>query len=348
MLAVVVYHFDPLPTAWQHAVQETGFLGVDVFFVLSGFLITTLLLREPPRPLGRALAAFYMRRTLRILPLFYLGCGLYAAAAWLAGGHAWSVYRGYLPALLLYWADVHLGQQPVPFPYFGHAWSLAVEEKFYLLWPFAVLAWRRRAGRAIAVATIAGVLGWRTVVAWDEPASMALMGRLCYSFDLRIDSLMWGCLLAYTLHERAGYERLARWLRRGFAPALSLTIAAALATLTVLAANDGLRLGVRYALMPACLAVLLAVAVTAPHARALAWLRWRPIAWLGKVSYGIYVLHPLALLAARQVWRGVLGEPSPASWLPRFALYLAATLLASGASFRWFEAPLLRWKEHFR
>lgn len=349
VLAVVLYHFDPLPWGWLRPVQQAGFLGVDVFFVLSGFLITTLLLREPERPIGTALGHFYARRTLRIFPLFYAACGLYAAAALLRGGDTWTLYRDFLPSLLFYWSDLHLAAHPEPFPYFGHAWSLAVEEKFYLLWPFAALAWRRAHGRTIAFATIVGVTAWRGAIALGEPESTQLLGRLWYSFDLRVDSLMWGCLLAYVLHEAHSYERATRWLQRSWVAALALLAAVAVAADMVLHENHGLRLCVRYTLMPMLLVVLLGHAVTTPGARRVAWLQWEPLAFVGRISYGVYVLHPLALYAAHLLGRRLFGDVDGA--LPTIALlfgYVALALLISAASFRWFEAPLLRLKSRFR
>ncbi len=348
VLAVLLYHFEPLPWAWLRTLQATGFLGVDVFFVLSGFLITTLLLREPVRPLRVALGAFYARRTLRILPLFYVACGAYAAAAWLRGGEVWTTFRTFLPPLLLHWSDVHLAAAPEPFPYFGHAWSLGVEEKFYLLWPLAVLARDRAIGGRIAVVSIAGVTLWRTVLAAGEPESMALQGRLWYGFDVRLDSLMWGCLLAYLLHAPGSYDRVAARLRQPFVVAAAAAAVVALALDAALGENHGTRLALRYAAMPALLAVLLGFVVTAPAARGFAWLRARPLVFIGRSSYGVYVLHPLALYAVRASSRAISGDPIAAPAWVRLLAYVALAVLVSAASFHWLEAPLLRLKRRFR
>ncbi|MBL9077786.1 MAG: acyltransferase [Planctomycetes bacterium] len=349
VLAVVLYHFEPLPWAPLRTLQHAGFFGVDVFFVLSGFLITTLLLREPPRPVGTALWHFYARRTLRIFPLFYVACALYAGAAWLRGGEPWLHYRDYLLPLLFYWSDVRLALQPEPFPWFGHAWSLAVEEKFYLLWPFVALAWRRAHGRAFALATIAAVTVWRAWLALGQDDSHALRARLWYAFDLRIDTLMWGCVLAYALHDERRYERLVGWLRRPWLPVLALALAIALAVDTVLHANTGLRLCVRYTLAPPLLALALAAAVVAPGTAALRWLQWRPLAWVGAISYGVYVLHPLAGFAVNAAARRLFADTEATlPLLLRLVAYVALAMAISGASFRWFEAPLLRLKARFR
>ncbi|MBX3463913.1 MAG: acyltransferase [Planctomycetes bacterium] len=354
VLAVLLYHFEPLPWGWLRPVQQAGFFGVDVFFVLSGFLITTLLLREPPRPVAVALKAFYARRTLRILPLFYAACGLYAAAAWLRGAEAWPLYRDFLPALLLHWSDVHLAAAPEPFPYFGHSWSLAVEEKFYLLWPLAVLARGRALGAAIAVTAVVAVTIWRAALALGEPASMALEGRLWYGFDVRLDSLMWGCLLAYALHRPGSFARVSGWLRRPWVGAAALVGFVGLALDAVLGENHGLRLCVRYSLTPGLLAVLVGIVVLGPAASGLAWLRWRPLVYVGRISYGLYVLHPLAFAAVRIVARrfGVDGDGGGGDGVlgigGRFVACVGLSVLVCAASFRWFEGPLLRWKQRFR
>src|SRR5262245_11307149 len=100
VLAVILFHGDRFGSAAMERVREAGTSGVDVFFVLSGFLITTLLLREKPRPMGSTLRGFYVRRALRIFPLYYAAIPLYAVAAWTSRvpGDAQEFVR-YLPSL---------------------------------------------------------------------------------------------------------------------------------------------------------------------------------------------------------------------------------------------------------
>lgn len=349
VLAVVLYHFDPLQTAWLRTIQGLGFFGVDVFFVLSGFLITTLLLREPPRPLGRILGDFYMRRALRIFPLYYAGVLLYAPVALQRSSESWATYREFLPSLLLYWSDWYLGFRPLPFPEFGHAWSLAVEEKFYLLWPLAVLLWHRRLGAAIAAAAIVAVTAWRAHVAGAMADGPLLEARLWYSFELRFDTLMWGCLLAHLLHHEGTWRRVVAVAHRG--PVQCVTLAAAIGVMALAHAADARAgwLQWRYALMPPLVALLLAALVTQPLARRWSWLQWRPLAFVGRISYGVYVLHPLALSVVSLVLRHAPLSADLRTAAPlRGALYLAGTLALCAASYRWFESPLLRLKRHFR
>jgi peptidoglycan/LPS O-acetylase OafA/YrhL len=349
VLAVVLYHFDPLQTPWLRAVQGLGFLGVDVFFVLSGFLITTLLLREPARPLGTLLRAFYMRRALRIFPLYYVGVAVYAVVAIARGAESWTTYRGFLPSLLLYWSDWRLAFQPLPFPQFGHAWSLAVEEKFYLLWPLAALLWNRRHGSRIALATIVAATVWRAIVVHGIDDPDLVEARLWYSFELRLDTLMWGCLLAHLLHDAGTYRRVAALA--GHAATQCAAVAGALGVILLLLVRrqPDEWLQWRYATMPPLLAVLLAALVVQPSARRWSWLQQRPLAFVGRISYGVYVLHPLALSIVSLSLRNLPTAAEGPLLVPlRFGLYLLTTLAICTASHAWLERPLLRLKRRYR
>ncbi len=175
-----------------------GHGGVVVFFVLSGFLITWVLLQEEARHGGVSLRRFWLRRGLRIFPVFYV---------------FWLVHLAFADARFLGTPD---GQRWTAFFYISdyyqavtghtrgamtHTWSLGVEEKFYLLWPLALRAlrtWRRRAWALGAV--VVGVQVWRgwVVLGWGD-ATYAY-----YAFETRADQLAIGCLLAVTLHAGVG------------------------------------------------------------------------------------------------------------------------------------------------
>lgn len=350
VLAVLLYHFDPLRVPVLGTIQHAGFFGVDVFFVLSGFLITTLLLREPERPLRKILSGFYVRRTLRIFPLYYAAVGLYALVAWQRGAAAWGGYVEFLPSLALYWSDLRLAFHPLPFPEFGHSWSLAVEEKFYLLWPLLVLMGRRRCGAVVAAGTVAGVTLWRALVARDPAMADILEARLWYAFDLRIDTMMWGCLLAYALHDQRWYARLAGLVSQGRVQLVFLTTLGLLMAMAVLVDRGAMTLQVRYACTPPLVALALAAVVTQPEASRWRWLQWSPLAFVGRISYGIYVLHPISMSIVRILLRCTAGEEwrGSAATITALVLYLGLTLCVCAASFRWFESPLLRLRQRFR
>ncbi|MGE3173725.1 MAG: acyltransferase family protein [Planctomycetota bacterium] len=333
VLWVLAFHCAPSTLGLQF-LRHHGDLGVDVFFVLSGFLITTLLLREPPAPLGAQLGRFYMRRSLRIFPLYYGAVLLYWGAAHVARSDgSVAEYQRFLPSLLLYWSDWYLAFRPDAHPPFVQAWSLAVEEKFYLLWPFAVLLWPRHALRLAAVGILA-VIGWRAVVA----AGGATEARLYYPFELRLDALLWGAVLAALLHGERGFAAV----RHAARPAVFWTAALGLAATALWSTNAE---PWRYVAVPLVTAVLLAGVVLRPSMPGAGLLRLAPLQFVGRVSYGVYVLHPLCISAAQRVVQK-LGLPDDG--LFEFALGAPLSVAAAWVSFRWFEQPFLRLKERFR
>jgi peptidoglycan/LPS O-acetylase OafA/YrhL len=175
-------------------------IGVSIFFVISGFLITHLLVEERERAGAIDLRAFYLRRALRIVPPFFVFLGLLALARWLEGDP--------LPFEELAIAGGFLWNYLAPRETFalGHTWSLAVEEQFYLLWPgLLVLLGRRHAIRG-ALVLIALVPLIRIGQYFLFPASR---GWIAYSLQGRLDTLMFGCALALLWRD----ERLIRLLR---------------------------------------------------------------------------------------------------------------------------------------
>jgi peptidoglycan/LPS O-acetylase OafA/YrhL len=351
ILAVLWYHVPrqgKLPGA-----LERGFLGVDLFFVLSGFLITTLLLREQDRHGRIALGAFYMRRTLRIFPIYYLALGgywLWTAWSETAGRlHIRQPFADSLPYYATYLAnfvDTELTWR--------HTWSLATEEQFYLLWP-----------------PLLALLGARLSV-WVLVGAFLLMqavsfGRLDWLLDsgLRPNPAFWGTtfapillgvLLAIVLHARRGFDLLARLLGASWLGPLLL-----LATLAAASLPEGaaLRLPsgeVHFRGLPR-LATHLAMALLLAHCvlQERTWLRplltTPPAVYLGRISYGIYLLHAPVFLA----WYagGYRWFDLPLPQLPTVSalwLFLGATtltVLVAALSFHLFEQPFLRMKQRF-
>ena len=202
---VLFVHFQESPD-FYHLHWIVGQLGVAVFFVLSGFLITTLALREEEDTGWVSLRAFYVRRTFRIFPLYYLTLAVYVAAY--LGLHAKpeqeEPFRETLPAFVLYYPEVPLQAAEYQFRLpFTQAWSLGIEEKFYLVWPllaFVALA-RRPAGRFGLTLVLFAAFG-------ATPALLDL-GRphlgMCL---LHYFHIVVGCLLAQALHDRRRFARL--------------------------------------------------------------------------------------------------------------------------------------------
>lgn len=351
ILAVIWYHvprLQPLPGALQR-----GFLGVDLFFVLSGFLITTLLLRERDRHGRIDLLAFYARRTLRIFPVYYLV--LLAYTAWVAcADHARLLnLREPFFASLPYYATYTSNLVSTELSY-QHTWSLATEEQFYLLWP-PVLAWLGMRGApwfvaaALAASAAMGFGAFDTLLAaaWRPNPAFAGTG---------FTPILLGVLLAGALHTPATFLPLHRLLHHRWLglPLVALLLgAASLPEGPVLLLPNG---EVHFRGLPRVLTHL-AMALLVAHCvmQERSWLRplltAAPVAYLGRISYGMYLLHAplfLAWYAGGFQW---FGLPAPGLALPgALLLFLAAsiaTVLAAALSFHGFEQPFLRWKQRF-
>ena len=323
----MAHHFEPTLTG--------GFLGVDVFFVLSGYLITTLLVDEH-RLRGRiSLGRFYARRGLRLIPAL---APLFAVVAILWSLHPYPATFGPIGsalAVLAYVGNWVVAASHDGLGYLSHTWSLAIEEQFYLLWPVIFMWAIRRAplgrigGLLLGLAVLVGVL---------RAAGWAILGTtaLLYATPTRSDGLLLGCALALAL--RAAPD-LAVWrvVRR---PAIGWLAVAALLVLFVLVAEPlpFAYLGGVSAAVAAAGALLahLELAPSGLLARALAA---RPLPAIGRISYGLYLFHyPVALFLYQPVDR------TPAT----FALKLGLSFALATASYLLIERPALRFKKRFR
>ena len=325
-----------------------GWAGVDVFFVLSGFLITALLLEEWQRTGAISLRRFYLRRALRLLPallVFLAVCWLFARTC-LSHRQEVLTRQGVLSALG-YYANWRIFRHPDVHDLLTHTWSLSVEEQFYFLWPLALaVLLRLRLGRpALFGLVLAGAAGCAVLRAWFWQGSHAFP-ELYMRLATRADTLLIGCLTAllasWGLLPRAGWGRallrLAAWAAL---PYLGLVLVYGRHT------SDGWYYG-GYTLLAAACAVLVAALVSGPP-RALAWLlEARPLVWLGRLSYSLYLWHyPLCLVHGAYVARlgRLLGTPVPE--VLRLPLLYAAALLAAVLSFYLVEQPFLRLKNRW-
>lgn len=282
-----------------------GGFGVTVFFVLSGFLITTLLRTELDKHGRISIKQFYVRRVFRILPLFYavltvvLLCTLWFG---LGTGRApvGSTVAQYAH-VTNYWAILRPDQLFMNGT--GVYWSLAVEEHFYLLFPLAMvlinragLSYRTQARWLLAVS--AAVLVWRLVLVYGLDASI---NRTYLASDTRVDSLLIGCAVALganpVLDTVVAPKALAK---RAF-----IGLVVILATFAV--RNDGFRETLRYSLQSVAIASCLMYVVAVPQS---AWgrlLNWRPMVWFGQLTYGFYLVHFVTLYEVRKHLHGVLA-----------------------------------------
>lgn len=317
-LLVFLFHFSGrFPGGW---------VGVDIFFVLSGFLITNLLVSEYDKTGSVSLPRFYVRRAYRLLPaLLLLVAAALGLAFWLHH-HRHDTVMDSLAAVL-YVENYRLALLPyADGTTLGHTWSLSVEEQFYLFWPLllvALLRYGRGAALHVTILLIFLIIAWRSLFLVTHTDWFR---RVYFSFDLRADELLMGCALALWRPQRSTTELISR-----FWPAAVLVVVAFTLKIGV---RDSLKAYVYtvglpiLALASSCL--LIAVSQTERNfLRAL--LSFSPVVALGRISYGFYLWHYLILHV-------------PQKLLPYHSIVIAfvLTLLAATSSYWLVERPLLR------
>lgn len=310
-----------------------GWLGVDLFFVLSGYLITTILLTERRRRGRIRLRTFYAKRALRLYPallaLLVVGAPFYRV---LGDRGTWHGYLRTAAQAALYIEDFVYGITGDPHGYLGHTWSLAVEEQFYLLWPMLLILALRVGAPAFALALAGTIASFAMLVAfspqhadnpWFVPASY-------YLPHTRAGSLMIGCALAAWLVGRE--VRPARgigWIGAG-----------GYVVVVLLADHYTRNTSTAWTLIAADIAAAMLVygLVTAPEASLSRALAWRPFAWLGERSYAFY-LYAFVVEAVLQNHSPHLPKPQQV-----LVTFVATTALAA-LSFNLVELPFLQLKQ---
>ena len=308
-----------------------GGFGVTIFFFLSGFLITTLMRAEYEKNGHVHLGHFYLRRVLRILPPFYLVLlvtsvagllfdppgtvtGSTVAAEALQVTNYWLIFKGY-------------GGQPAGT---GIYWSLAVEEHFYLLFPclFIVMQRARLSARSQALllwGLCAALLAWRCVLVYHYHVSI---DRTYFASDTRVDSILFGCALAVwrnpVLDRVRRSERL--W-KEAVVPAAVLILGYCL-----LVRDAGFRETFRYSLQGVALTLIFIAAIKYKNWLPFRILNWKPIAFIGTLSYSLYLVHYAIIFA---VERKLPGEHP----LTQALIALVLSIAASWAIYRLVEKP---------
>jgi peptidoglycan/LPS O-acetylase OafA/YrhL len=345
---VVTYHSLPWVSTtnplWKgiYFLASLGWAGVDLFFVLSGYLITGILLDGLGAP--GSLRAFYTRRVLRIFPACYVLLGV------LLGLRGCGLTSGYMDldrafaVAALYVSNFYYGLAASPSTWapLGVTWSLAVEEQFYLVWPFVV----RRLGRSGVVSLGLGLF-LAVTLARVLLVSSGFRGfaALEYLTFFKFDALGTGALLAALLRDRT---RGTAGLRRGLRVA---TLAAWPLALALGATNSLNRSSlVLHSLGFAVLSVAFGCAVgwsVLPGAPGLSRL-WSaaPLRYLGRISYGLYLYHQVAnWLFADYLGPHWLAAAAAPTWsIARFLFVWIASIGVAEASWRFIEAPCLRRK----
>lgn len=311
-----------------------GGFGVTVFFFLSGYLITTLLRMEYERTGRIDLRAFFIRRALRILPPLYvvLVLGAVCTLLGLLDGHLTARAVLAQAFFLSNYQIIAQGYEGAP-PGAGVYWSLAVEEHFYLVYPFVFLALARwklgGRGAATLLGTCLAVLAWRMVLihALGAPHERTYMGS-----DTRVDSILYGCALALAgnpvLDGEWIAERLLKWV---VVPTACVVL---LATMAI--RNGAFQETWRYSIQGLALIPLFVAAVRLPNWGPFRVLNWRWVAGIGMLSYSLYLVHQSVLLGLE--YR--LAAPAGA----RAVLGLGVALLLAWLIRVGVEQPCLVWR----
>lgn len=313
IIAVIWHHTAPSGTA--HALAEAGANGVTLFFAISGFLITTLMLRERQRTGGIDLPAFYMRRSLRIFPLYYATLLAYVLIVYALERHS-DVGRAFfnnLPYFATYTSNIFVPLDGRVIFYFS--WSLAAEEQFYLLWPLILT--RLRSDRQAALLLIGVIV-------------LCSIGHLLHNRFLSAVpiAILGGALLAMALNQPSGFRRLYAVLARPWSTAV-----------VVFLFGFSLATNQPYGFINAFLCVaLVGCCVIREQHPLTGFLNLPTLVYMGSISYGMYLLH---MLSKNLAVMGLRHLHLPVDGLHVFILTLLISTVVAGLVFRYYESIFL-------
>jgi peptidoglycan/LPS O-acetylase OafA/YrhL len=323
VLLVLIEHWIPIEAVRS---LSPGGAGVTLFFVLSGYLITRILMAYRGKPLGPSVAQFYWRRFLRLSPPFY---------AAIAVGVIFNVLlmREYWWVNGLYWTNFAIGLTGKWTTGADHFWSLCVEEQFYLIWFFVVVCLPKRFLTAAIVSSLLLTLAFRATVYFSgmPPLTTVLLpGNLA---SLAIGALLSHSRVTPSLHWFA--RMVVR--RRVF-----FLTATALALVSLSLPYVRFPAALFYPFVASALAVYMVATASIERGDFWSWLSLTPLTYIGKISYGIFVYH--MFMPSLLIKIPGFGWATESSW-KAFALCTIATLVVSHLSWVFFERPILRFKD---
>lgn len=332
VLAVMVHHFLPVDRYIPTGYVTLGFLAVRLFFVLSGFLITGILLKYRSDDRGNALRRFYVRRVLRIFPIYYLT--LFIALAL----QVRPIQQG------AFWHLTYLSNYVAPFhpEWMGpasHFWTLAVEEQFYFVWPFILLFMPRKHLAKTIVGTIALAVLFRAFVLFVLSTSIEAAGVFTFA---TLDSLGGGALLAlfhYDERLRTRLPSLMKWFLIAGAGILTLTTLLYIYNIGFRILHSLLCLGISFLFV-----VLIEKTARGFTGKAKTLLEAPAVLYIGKISYGLYVYHNFMLAI---VLYYLLKRTAVPDYRLVAVLATVSTFAAAIVSWHLIERPLAQLKNRF-
>lgn len=330
-IAAVLWHHSPMPAVMPAALFTQGHLGVHLFFMLSGFLITTLLLREEHTTGAFNLPAFYWRRACRILPVYVLVVGVAVFYDIAIKGNSENL--ALLPYYALFLSNFIPGTD---IGFLAPTWSLAVEEQYYLIWPLLLLLTPRRwivpvvlGLTALTLVAAFGLLGARDLSS-SHPVPLTLAQHLpAYT------PILLGSLLGLILHHPRGYQAMVAVAGFRYAAPLWLGVLV-MTTMVMPRILDGQHTLPLHGLM----GLLLAALVLREDNALAPVLSWRPVARIGQISYGIYLYHLFPLSVLFKLFD--MAGWDQIGWI--FPLNFVLSVVIAEISFRTYEAWFLRWR----
>lgn len=341
VLLVLFYHYGASAGALGFdnvllRVSAIGWSGVDLFFVLSGFLITGILFDSKGKE--GYFRNFYARRTLRIFPLYYLAALLVIllSAVW-----SYDVLGGLSPV----WILLYVGNFQMAFEGGGsildHFWSLAIEEQFYLIWPMVVLALSRKQLMLVAAGMIVFSPLLRTLLVLNDVSSLSVYVLT----PARMDGLALGALIALAVRGPGGIDRLLPWAW-GLGIAAGLGFAAIVLARSSFSSSDPVILTAGISLLLTFYASLLILALTFRPIKVV--MELPVMRWFGKYSYGLYVWHPIVnMILLHSPLTEKFGEMNPAKAILLLVAAFLISLLVALASYNLFETRFLKLKNRF-
>ena len=326
-----------------------GHIGVDLFFVMSGFLITTLLALEHQRAGRINFRHFWARRFLRLMPVYLLVVSVTSLLLLLDFG-TFRVVDGWgkgqtIASLFGYYFNYAPHAETWAFrPAIGPLWSLCIEEQFYFVWPLICLVLLRfQSAARIAWLIVLGMLV-NFIITQDAI-------HLRYYIDTRGLPILAGCAMALSLH---GVQRVPRIMRSTGA---RCTVVGAIVAIAVAMLVAHRAFGIdevpvfKFAspFLTAAFCLLIGMLWYGPRDRVSAILSHKHLAYLGIISYGMYVYHnSVRLITWNVLMPGLESWPRTLRYGLRFSVYVGLTILLAAVSYRLLETPFLRLKRHFR